>query len=196
MIRFAGLLLAALVLTGCATSRDRVILLPDAQGKVGKIAVLRKDGTTVLDQPYAAATTDARGAVATETLDAATVQSRYGAELAGLPLRPATYQLYFRGNTIQLTAESEAEAPRIYAEIAQRPAAEAHLVGHSDSMGTDAENDALSLLRAMQVRAQLVGLGVSGFRISIAGQGERKPAVLTADNVDEPRNRRVEIQAR
>lgn len=189
-------LAVALLIAGCATPRDRVILLPDAQGKVGKIAVLGKDGEIVLDQAYAAASTDTRGGVTTQKLDAETVRRSYAAELAGLPLRPVTYQLYFKGNTIQFTAESENNAPRFYAEIAQRPVAEVTLIGHSDTTGSATENQQLSLLRAMIVRAQLVGLGVSGFRIGVAGQGENKPVVPTADNVDEPRNRRVEIQVR
>jgi len=39
-------------------------------------------------------------------------------------------------------------------------------------------------------------MGVPAERIVIAGRGEREPIVPTADNVDEPRNRRVEINVR
>jgi len=37
---------------------------------------------------------------------------------------------------------------------------------------------------------------VSAERIAVSGRGEREPAVSTADNVAEPRNRRVEILVR
>jgi len=41
-----------------------------------------------------------------------------------------------------------------------------------------------------------VKLGVPRARISVAGRGEREPEVPTADEVAEPRNRRVEINVR
>jgi len=41
-----------------------------------------------------------------------------------------------------------------------------------------------------------VKAGVAADRISVAGRGEREPLVPTADEVAEPRNRRVEINVR
>ena len=63
-------------------------------------------------------------------------------------------------------------------------------------MGSDADNDRLSLLRAERVRASLVAQGIAPERIQASGRGEREPIVQTADGVDEPRNRRVEINVR
>ena len=57
-------------------------------------------------------------------------------------------------------------------------------------------NDALSRKRAERVREELQKLGIPGVRISVAGRGEREPEVATADDVAEPRNRRVEINVR
>lgn len=189
----------ALALCGCAARApqgDRVILLPNATGGVGMVAVIGKDRETVLTAPYASATVDDRGTVSTEQLDAATVRSRYARELAALPPRPVTYYLYFQPDSPLPTPESERAAGPILEEIARRPAAEVTLIGHSDKRGEDAHNDTLSLTRAMWVRTRLIALGVSGFRIVIDAEGERQPAVATADGVDEPRNRRVEIRAR
>jgi outer membrane protein OmpA-like peptidoglycan-associated protein len=41
-----------------------------------------------------------------------------------------------------------------------------------------------------------VAAGLPAERISIAGRGKREPLVQTADGVEEPRNRRVEIRVR
>ena len=49
---------------------------------------------------------------------------------------------------------------------------------------------------AQIVKAKLVEQQVPEASISVAGRGEREPLVQTADEVAEPRNRRVEINVR
>jgi outer membrane protein OmpA-like peptidoglycan-associated protein len=63
-------------------------------------------------------------------------------------------------------------------------------------MGPLEYNDTLSLRRAERVRKDFVDRGVPDSAISVAGRGEREPIVATADEVTEPRNRRVEINIR
>jgi outer membrane protein OmpA-like peptidoglycan-associated protein len=46
------------------------------------------------------------------------------------------------------------------------------------------------------MKGYLTGIGIPDERIRVSGRGEREPIVPTADNVDEPRNRRVEINVR
>lgn len=195
LIKACTVLLAGLLLGGCAT-HDRVILLPNADGGVGRIAILRDGQETVIGEAYGSARTDDRGGLDRATLEEAAVRKEFAAELATLPARPIVRHLYFRPDSTQLTAESEAGAAAMLAEIAARPAVEVVLIGHSDTQGTDSYNEQLSLTRAMVVRARLITAGVSAFQISIAGQGERNPIVPTPDGVDEPRNRRVELHAR
>lgn len=191
-----GLLLVAVALAGCATRRDQVILLPDAGGGVGKIAVLGSGVPTVLAEPYASAITDGRGAVDTQTLDADAVRATYARELAALPARPLQHRFYFRPDSPALTPESEDEAATILAAVAARPAVDVVLVGHSDTRGDDAHNEQLGRIRALLIRARLVALGVDGFRIRVESRGEKDLAVPTADDVLEPLNRRVDLIAR
>jgi outer membrane protein OmpA-like peptidoglycan-associated protein len=192
----SALVLGAVLLAGCATRHDRVVLLPDASGKVGKIAVLGKDGETVLDQPYAAARTDNLGGVEAQALTRDEVHQRYAAELAALPPRPVSFNLYFKDDSDQLTPQSAERIREIAAEIARRPAAELVVIGHTDTRADQAYNDQLSLARANSVRQLLIGMGFDGSRISTAGRGEREPAIATEDDVAEPRNRRAEVNVR
>jgi outer membrane protein OmpA-like peptidoglycan-associated protein len=57
-------------------------------------------------------------------------------------------------------------------------------------------NDALSLKRANVVTQLLVGKGAVAERVESVGRGKRELLVPTADEVDEPQNRRVEVVVR
>jgi len=68
-----------------------------------------------------------------------------------------------------------------------------HVVGHTDTTGSNSYNQDLSMRRAMAVSNYLAQNGVPGARMKQEGRGETELAVRTADNVREPRNRRVDI---
>jgi OOP family OmpA-OmpF porin len=65
--------------------------------------------------------------------------------------------------------------------------------GYTDTSGTPAYNQRLSVRRAQAVAAELVRDGVPRNAISIQGFGETHLLVPTGPNVREPQNRRVEI---
>jgi OOP family OmpA-OmpF porin len=72
-------------------------------------------------------------------------------------------------------------------------------VGHTDSIGSDAYNDKLSLRRVHAVEAYLVSKGIPDNRIAASGMGEKQPiAANRIDGKDNPegraKNRRVEIE--
>jgi outer membrane protein OmpA-like peptidoglycan-associated protein len=88
------------------------------------------------------------------------------------------------------------ELGRMLEELRRRPAADIVVIGHTDRVGAEEGNDELSLQRAERVKSDLASQGIPPERIRAAGRGEREPVVATEDNVDEPRNRRVEISVR
>ncbi len=75
------------------------------------------------------------------------------------------------------------------------------VVGHTDSIGSDAANDVLSLRRAESVQRWLVEAGIPPAVITVEGQGKRQPLVPNTlpNGADSPegrmRNRRVELIA-
>ena len=73
------------------------------------------------------------------------------------------------------------------------PTMRVRIVGHTDSTGSDAINDPLSLDRAQSVRDYLVGRGVAASRIETLGRGKREPVADNASDSGRARNRRVEI---
>lgn len=67
-----------------------------------------------------------------------------------------------------------------------------YLGGHTDSKGSAAYNETLSLLRATAVKDYLVDKSVEPSAIRATGYGEDRP--LDADNPTSEKNRRVEIR--
>jgi outer membrane protein OmpA-like peptidoglycan-associated protein len=177
-------------------AREKIVLLPDAEGNTGRVIVQSSGSELVLEHPYAAADVYTRGKLDARNEDAGTVRSRFAAVIAAQPPRPVSVTVYFVFDKEELTADSAAQFDRIKRELAARPAPEIVVIGHTDRVGAAEYNDKLSLRRAEHVRDALAAAGVSRAQIDVAGRGEREPAIATADEVHEPRNRRVEITVR
>jgi outer membrane protein OmpA-like peptidoglycan-associated protein len=77
-----------------------------------------------------------------------------------------------------------------------RSGGELVITGHTDTVGTGPQNDDLSRRRAQQVRQMFIERQFPAARIEAVGRGERELAVPTADETDEPINRRVVIEVR
>ena len=77
--------------------------------------------------------------------------------------------------------------------LRDNPNTDVHIVGHTDSTGSDAINNPLSVDRATSTRNYLTARGVSGSRIDTEGRGSYQP--IAANNTEDgrARNRRVEI---
>jgi OmpA-OmpF porin, OOP family len=67
-------------------------------------------------------------------------------------------------------------------------------VGHTDSVGTDGYNQALSVKRAEAVKAYLVSKGVEKNRIYTEGKGEKSPVADNKTKEGRAKNRRVEVE--
>jgi outer membrane protein OmpA-like peptidoglycan-associated protein len=68
-----------------------------------------------------------------------------------------------------------------------------HIVGHTDSTGSDQYNQSLSERRASSVASYMGGQGLPGTRIRLEGRGEREPIATNETADSRKRNRRVDI---
>lgn len=174
---------------------EQITLLPNQDGKPSAVIITTAGKDTVLDKPYQAAAIDSRGAVVTIS-DSADIRSRYGALIDTLPQRAAVFTVYFVTDTDNLTAESAAQLAQIKQQLASRPAPEIIVIGHTDTVAKREYNDILSMKRAETVKRILVQAGIAADQIAVQARGERELLIQTADGIDEPRNRRVEIRVR
>jgi outer membrane protein OmpA-like peptidoglycan-associated protein len=201
IMRAIGLVLAlGTILAACASKDNLVVVLPEGDGHVGAVVVHDASGggdALLLDKAYAAAG-GGSGAHAVRPIDVDPAESRqiFGGALAAQPIPPQTFRLYFVSDSDTLTADSKAAFEAVFADIARRKAAEVVVTGHTDTIGELDYNDSLSRKRADAVRALLIGRGLPAASIVTAGRGKRELLVKTADQVSEPRNRRVEITVR
>jgi len=115
---------------------------------------------------------------------------------AAAPAPTRTYLVFFDFDSAALTdrarqiiAEAAANAPRVQATRIE-------VTGHTDTVGSAAYNQALSIRRAEAVARELEARGIPRSQMVIRGVGFSQPLVPTGPNVREPQNRRVEIVLR
>lgn len=82
---------------------------------------------------------------------------------------------------------------RFATTLNQNPVTTVNVIGHTDSSGSDAINDPLSVNRAGATRDYLVARGVAANRISIDGRGAREPVGDNSTPAGRAMNRRIEI---
>ena len=82
---------------------------------------------------------------------------------------------------------------RFATTLNQNPVTTLTIIGHTDSTGTDAINNPLSLNRAASTRDYLVARGVATNRIAINGRGSHEPIADNNTLEGRAKNRRVEI---
>ena len=173
-----------------------MVLLPDETGAPGAVAVRADNRQATLQVPLSAVAADARGNFQETTLTPEEVNRAFAEALAAQPPKSVSFILYFDTNSTEVTATSRPALAALFAEVAQRAAVEVQVTGHTDRIGTDTDNDRLSLVRAEAVRAMLIQRGIKASFIRAVGRGEREPLVPTPDEQPEPRNRRVEVIVR
>jgi outer membrane protein OmpA-like peptidoglycan-associated protein len=82
---------------------------------------------------------------------------------------------------------------RFATTLRDNPGTKVTIIGHTDSSGSDAINNPLSVNRAASVRDYLVARGVAANRIAIDGRGSREPVADNSTAEGRAKNRRVEI---
>jgi len=99
----------------------------------------------------------------------------------------------FDSNRANIKPELRAVLDPFASSLQGDPNVRVSIVGHTDSTGSDAINNPLSLERAHSVRDYLAARGVSASRIETSGRGEREPIADNGSEAGRAKNRRVEI---
>ncbi|BEP76584.1 hypothetical protein GmRootV59_44220 [Variovorax sp. V59] len=175
-----------------------MVLLPQADDKPSAVIVRAKDGEEVLSRPYQRATAaiGASGAPVVDQADPAKVQADHKVLFDMRPPAPQRYTVYFEVGGTTLTPASQQVMNEALIAAQTRSGSDIVVTGHTDTKGALEQNDMLSQRRAQEVVQLFIERQFPARRIEAVGRGERELAVPTADEVDEPRNRRVTIEVR
>jgi outer membrane protein OmpA-like peptidoglycan-associated protein len=206
---------AAMIAAAAEASENQSLAAAAAATEAAnETAAVARESTRALteaDRQRTAAATEAdrqRTATATEAdreiaARAATAQAR--ADLLGrlnsaLPTRDSSRGLIadiggvnFATGEAEVTAAARESVAKFSGIIASYPDLRLQVEGHTDSTGSVATNNDLSLRRASAIRDYLIGQGVSALSIDIAGLGSSMPTADNATVAGRAQNRRVEI---
>ncbi|HWA31621.1 MAG TPA: OmpA family protein [Rhizomicrobium sp.] len=181
-----------------ATMRDRLLkALEDGRGKFPADAARAQAEYDCWVMDRSVAGLQQASAQCRRGLDAALSQLEH--ELNPTPPAPPApppatdYQVYFDLNSWDLKAEQLTTLQQAIATARAGGQSRITIVGHTDTSGSAAYNQRLSVKRANVVEEALVDMGARREAISTSGVGENDLAVQTGDGVKEPKNRRAVV---
>jgi outer membrane protein OmpA-like peptidoglycan-associated protein len=102
--------------------------------------------------------------------------------------------IHFLFNKFQLEEESYKELDRVVGLMKSNPSARIEIAAHTDDVGSDDFNNALSAKRAQEIVKYLNSKGISSTRLQAKGYGKTKPIDTASTEEARAKNRRVELK--
>jgi len=196
--RFLFLVLGMLLISSCSAPKNLFVLMPDVDGTVGTISVKNNAGEQFVKS--AGTAVKVKDAHTTPGLPKPIaekdIQKIFQSAMSVTPDPPARFILQFNFDTTMLAETSLAKLSQITATVKERQPCDVRIVGHTDTAGPAQKNWELGLQRAKTVKQILIDQGIDVDQIQAVSHGEKDLLILTPDNVQEPKNRRVEVLVR
>ena len=187
----------ATAIGGCAQTGNYIVLLDSEDGNsVGAVTVTNENGTRTLNSPRQSIGLEEGAGVAVKVLEEDDLQRDFAMALAAQPEKPLHFLLYFETGTTELTEASSTRITEMLAALDNFPVPNIGVIGHTDTAGTEEHNAGLAVQRAEAIRDVFIAAGAPAELIEVSSHGEENLLIKTADGVDEPRNRRVEVVIR
>ena len=192
-------LAAGPVLSGCASNTAKGAIIGTAGGVAVGSAVGAAAGSTAKGAIIGAVVGGAAGAIIGAQMDKQAKeleQNIKGAKVErvgeGIQVTFASGLLYdFDSDLVR--PEAKANLRELAASLDKYPKTDLMIVGHTDQLGSQSYNQALSERRARSAATYLVSQGVSGARIATRGLGETEPVASNETEAGRQANRRVEV---
>jgi outer membrane protein OmpA-like peptidoglycan-associated protein len=195
---FYYILICVTGLWGCSSGGGSVIvLLPDAEGMVGKAEVSNSNGSVLIEKENEAVSVKSEK----KPQNSGVMQARefneiFETALASEPILPAKFFINFKFDSDKIVPESKPVIQLILSDIQKRPFPQIIISGHADRKGESDRNYRLSVKRARLVTELLITAGILPEIIETTAHGENLPLIQTADDIPKLQNRRVEVLVR
>lgn len=180
------------------TSPKTTVILLDTNQSKNAVDVSTDAGRVTLDEPYTATSLSlpSQQPLPSQKVDPAMINQKYGDILEALPKKPVSTLFYFEEGSTRLTPDSSEKVSLLIQLIKDREPCVVDIIGHSDTQGDAQVNYALALKRAETVKSFLDEKEAQIKQMTLQSFGESDLLIPTADNVAEPKNRRVEVIVR
>lgn len=192
---------ASLALNGCASlnNKEKGGIIGAAGGAAIGGAIGRANGSTAKGAILGATIGGAAGMIIGHQMDKQAEELKQNipgaiVERVGEGIQ-VTFQsgLLFDFDSDVVRPDARTNLRNLAASLDKYPGSELLIVGHTDSVGTDAYNLGLSERRAAAAVAYLAGQGVSRDRMTSRGLGETEPVAPNDTEAGRGKNRRVEV---
>jgi outer membrane protein OmpA-like peptidoglycan-associated protein len=192
---------AALITSGCASlnNKEKGGIIGATGGAVIGGAIGKANGSTAKGAILGAVVGGAAGMIIGHQMDKQAEELKQNIPGAivervgeGIQVTFASGLLYdFDSDVVR--AEAKTNLRNLAASLDKYPGSDLLIAGHTDSVGTDSYNQALSQRRADAAVAYLASQGVDRSRMSPRGLGETEPVAPNDTEAGRSKNRRVEV---
>ena len=197
----AVLVAASLALGGCASlnNKEKAGIIGATGGAIAGGAIGKANGSTAKGAILGAVVGGAAGMIIGHQMDKQAAELKQNIPGAivervgeGIQVTFAS-GLLFDFDSDVVRSDARTNLRNLAASLDKYPGSELLIVGHTDSVGTDAYNLALSERRAEAAAVYLAAQGVARARLSSRGLGESEPVAPNDSDAGRSRNRRVEV---
>ena len=191
----------SLVLGGCASlnNKEKGGIIGATGGAIAGGAIGKANGSTAKGAILGAVVGGAAGMIIGHQMDKQAAELKQNIPGAivervgeGIQVTFAS-GLLFDFDSDVVRSDARTNLRNLAASLDKYPGSELLIVGHTDSVGTDAYNLALSERRAEAAAVYLAAQGVARARLSSRGLGESEPVAPNDSDAGRSRNRRVEV---
>lgn len=189
--------MASSTVSGCASlsQKEKGAVIGATAGGVAGGVIGRNNGSTAKGAILGAAVGGAIGAIIGNQMDQQA--KKIEQQVAGATVErvgegiQVTFAsgLLFDFDSDKIRSEAASNLRNLAQSLTEYPKSDLLIVGHTDSVGDDNYNQALSERRARATADYLVSQGISRDRLRTSGRGEMEPIA----NADDQKNRRVEV---
>lgn len=200
-LSIAALALSSLAISGCASLNKKgqgAIIGAAAGGAIGGV-IGKNSGSTAKGAIIGAAVGGTVGAIIGHQMDQQAKELEQNIPGAivervgeGIQVTFAS-GLLFDFDSDVIRAASAENLRNLAASLGKYPKTDLLIVGHTDSLGADSYNQALSERRALATANYLASDGVVRTRLRTSGLGEAEPLDDNASETGRQKNRRVEV---
>ena len=191
----------SLALSGCASlnNKEKGGIIGATGGAVAGGAIGRANGSTAKGAILGAVVGGAAGMIIGHQMDKQAAELKQNIPGAVVERVGEGIQVTFASGLLfdfdsdVVRADARTNLRNLAASLDKYPGSELLIAGHTDSVGTDSYNLALSQRRSEAAVAYLASQGVDRSRMTSRGLGETEPIAPNDSDAGRSRNRRVEV---